>query len=534
MVEGGRETNSGETRFAVVRPSGATDEEKGRIDYPFAMWSSTFVAEVRDGGGAATVREMGELLQLAGVGKQTCCQLFLLNDFFSEGADPQQRLQNLDQNIAQTRKTIAVLRQYGMHPIGWICPGQEVVPPAKDPILADTIRRLVTGLKDDIRLWGYGSEHIVGGIDLDATTGFGPGGERAMSWGRKGSPRQWWREYLVAYDAAKEANPACRFGPFTTCDTSGTIVRDFFRVSPEKKLDCFEMNMYANAFNILPAAYAEFRKAGLPNVPFFANEMAIHSAYFPEAPSEGPGKYEPDRQGGDQPDDVLGGDAAGLPATLLWAGECPPDERRARRLRLQTAGATTVYRVRHHDGPAGRRQVHRQIRSPRRTGVCARAGGPPGIVGVMWSTGKEGVAELEVGVRAVEISDVWGNRRTLKAKNGVVAIPLTPMPQYVLGAKTIKLAPSVSLALANTSLDPADPQVTVTIKNERKAASQGTLTLLPGIGHRCDNGEAGRGRHSGGCHPELHLRTSTRLTPLPTSRWPCGRGSSPRSARMRR
>jgi hypothetical protein len=101
------------------------------------------------------------------------------------------------------------------------------------------------------------------------------------------------------------------------------------------------------------------------------------------------------------------------------------------------------------------------------------------VVGIMWSTGPEATAELEVGVPAVTISDVMGNRRQVKTTNGIALIKLSPMPQYLLGAKSIRPASTVKLEMRQATLDPSRPRVAVTLTNNRTEELNGTLVLSP-------------------------------------------------------
>ena len=68
-----------------------------------------------------------------------------------------------------------------------------------------------------------------------------------------------------------------------------------------------------------------------------------------------------------------------------------------------------------------------------------------GLVGVMWSTGPEATVKLKVGIESVEVADVMGNRRPLATPGGVATIPLTPMPQYLLGASVVLPAPQATM-----------------------------------------------------------------------------------------
>jgi hypothetical protein len=97
----------------------------------------------------------------------------------------------------------------------------------------------------------------------------------------------------------------------------------------------------------------------------------------------------------------------------------------------------------------------------------------------MWSTGPEATAEIEVGVPSVIVSDVMGNRRQVATIKGVATIKLTPMPLYLIGAKTIRQAAGVKIELRQATVDPSRPRFAVTVTNARSEAMSGTLMVSP-------------------------------------------------------
>lgn len=472
VLDSGQPSDTGESRFAIIRRNGATFAEKGRMDYPFASWAWYFGTAVANGVDE-DVKELGGMLQAAGVGKQNFCAGFYLGSLINI-ADPQARAKATMAQIALARKINDALEQYGMHSMGLMGTDTKPVPPEKYHLLTEVVTQIVTTMKDQQHIWTFGDEQVHGGItDLDTATN--PDGSNVLNWGREGTLRQYWNEYAACYHAAKTADPTCLFGPEPACDTSGNVVRLFFKALPDKPIDCLSINMFASTFSIWPSAIQELKKAGKGDIPLYGGNFYSYQ----EAPQVGPGRYREEAEAVHRMTTYWVESMNAFPQLIYipqWGTTLDDDNgsftyrRRVRPQFVTYANMTDCLGagkfIAKYEIPAG--VVFVRQRSVR-----------PGIVGVMWSTASEAVAELEVGAPSVEIRDVWGNARIVKTDDGIVRIPLTPMPQYLLGAKVIKPAPSVKMTVTNSSLDPRNPLVTVTIINEHKVPLQGTLILLP-------------------------------------------------------
>ena len=480
LTENGQLIDRGETRFAVIAKKETAAAERGRMDYPFSLWNHMFRTVI----GTDMEREMGLLMDVAGMGKSW----FGGNGPIYVGEfvrmkDPAARQAAVAARIAEARTAIAAWRTYGVTPMGHLeCP--HLLTPEEYPVLAEVVTAFVTALKDDIHQWRYGTESMHGGVkELDlakmpTAAVNAQGGANYLIWNREGTVRQYWAEYFVAYAAAKKVDPACLFGPQCASDIEGNVLRLFFKVGTKEQLDSFGMNTYIGAFSIWPPNVAELTKNGAPSLPLFVSEFDAQArcrplgakvlqeeqdavrrmvTYWTSVLATFPTFFHLEQWGM-----ILGNDDG----SLTYLNRVRP-QFVAYAAMTENLGAG-VFTAR-HEIPQG--LVYVRERSVRK-----------GPVAVMWSTGPEATAELEVGVSGVTISDVMGNRRPVKAHDGVVEIALTPMPQYLLGARCIRPAKTVKLAFRHATLDPYRPRLALTVTNERPEELAGTLTLLPESG----------------------------------------------------
>ncbi|MDD5707644.1 MAG: sugar-binding protein, partial [Kiritimatiellae bacterium] len=470
VSDSGRETDSGESRFAVIRPNGATYDEKGRMDYPFGTWCYMLGPSVLAGDLEST-RLLGEFNRMAGVGKQGFCHAFSLAGL--DAMTPEQLARAVSNQAAQVRAVSKAVKQYGMHYLCPVVPADEPVPPERYPALTEAMRRIVETMKDQVDAWIYADEYINGHVtDLDISKH--PDGSKVMGWGRRGTGRQFWNEYLACYDGAKQADPDCLFGPESAADATGNVLRLFFeKMEHRRRLDFFGINMFGSVFGIWPPQIVELKKVGLENLLLCGQNFVAYQ----NAPATGPMRVREEAEAVQRMVRYYAEALYAFPQLFFlpqwgWILADEPGSfsylKRPRPQYVAYANMTDCLGagrfVAKHELPGGVLYVRRR---------SARSG----LVGVIWSTAAGAMVELDVGARSVTVSDVWGNRQKLRTKRGVAPLTLTPMPQYILGARRLRPAPSVKLALANTSTCPLAPEVTVTVVNERQEAIAGALEL---------------------------------------------------------
>ncbi len=340
--------------------------------------------------------------------------------------DPAARRQAVEQFIAEAREVIAAWRRYGVKPMGRFFAG---ISEDERPILAEVVTQLVTALKNDIRDW---------------------------VWAHSGAPA--WENYLVAYEAAKAADPECRFGLGTNMDG----LRQFLQNHGADRLDTFVTGFPGGAPRYFPPMLEELVKAGKPDIPTSFMIFGLRNTH-----NSGPDLLERER-------DVVRSMVAfwvdvlysfpnvfsiGQYHLSLNANQ-PQSPIHLNRVRPQFAAFAAMTNIL----GAGRFIERHEL--PGAVMYVRERSARPGLVAVLWSTGPsyqdladpsnrddarrspavwgaepEAVVKIEVGSESVELADVMGNRRTLATPGGVATIPLTPWPQYIIGASVLRPLP---------------------------------------------------------------------------------------------
>jgi hypothetical protein len=434
--EAGVDQDRNVTRFGVLAERETTAEERGRGDYPFAIWAPRF---------RGSDASLGQLLEAAGSGKNLYAGQVSIQPLITI-EDPAARRRAVEEQIAAVRNNCGGHRRHGITPMGHLMhrpdTSFEEQRAKLEPVLADVIKQLVTGLKNDIHYWRWGNEFVGGKqTELDvAIKAGGLHGDYYLLWDHPGTVRQYWQTYRVAYHAAKAADPTCCFGPACAGDQEGTALRLFFQVCQPDELDSFGMNCYWGQEQMWRSNLAELEKAGVPDLPLYSSEFRPEppADIFLKLPEEDPeSKLIRTR---------VTGWAAGLTqfpnafhaaeVRVFWDQDHPSNmldvENRVLPRFPAFAAMTNIL---------GAGRFVGRIDLPGAVIFVRERSVRPGLVGVMWSTEHEAVVTIEVGSESVEVADVMGNRRRLAAPGGTATLALTPMPQYLLGASVIRSEP---------------------------------------------------------------------------------------------
>jgi len=425
--EAGDDRHQSMTRFAVLAKRETTPEERGRDDYPFAIWTPYFPQKI----GGPYEAFTGKMLDAAGMGKSWYAGKVDINSALKI-KDPVARRRAVEKDIAEARVKIAGHRRYGITPMGYL--HARIYPESErkrlEPVLEEVITQVVLGLKDEIHWWRWGNEFVNGkATELDR--------EGMLYWGHKGTVRQYWQTYRVAYHAAKAADPNCVFGPASASDTQDTVLRLFFQVCKPGELDSFGMNTYINAFAMWPHNLSRLSAAGIPDLPLYIsefspqprNDYAIRKNYaetsavkavrrrvtgWVEVLTSFPNMFH-------------------CAQTWLWRnGDDSQNMLRENRVRPSFVAFAAMTNI------LGAGRFVERVELPEAVMYVRQRSLRPGLVGVLYSTvPKDVVVDIQVGSSSVVVADVMGNRRRVAAPGGVATIPVTPMPQYLLGAKKL-------------------------------------------------------------------------------------------------
>ncbi|TVS14726.1 MAG: hypothetical protein EA424_18515, partial [Planctomycetaceae bacterium] len=426
--EAGVDQDQGFTRFAVLAKRETTPEERGRMDYAFSIFAPFFPLIV----GYPEEEMIGQMYDAAGVGSTWYSSKTGAGYGVTDLAglvsikDPAARQQAVEQFIAESREVTAAWRRYGVKPMGRFTAG---IPEDERPILAEVVTQLVTALKNDIRDW---------------------------QWAQSGRDAPVWENYRVAYEAAKAADPECRFGLGANMDGA----RQFLQNHGADQLDTLGHVMQGSAHLRWPPMLEELEKAGKPDMPTF---FPIFSVVRPS--NSGPDHLQEERDSVRVMVTYWVSVLNSFPNvfsikqySLNWNGNQTHSLAHFNRVRPQFAAYAAMTNIL----GAGRFIEHHEL--PGAVMYVRERSARPGLVAILWSTGPEygvpsdrskdarrspavwgaepeAVVKIEVGSESVELADVMGNRRTLATPGGVATIPLTPWPQYLIGASVLRPLP---------------------------------------------------------------------------------------------
>ena len=473
--EGGAQQR-GNARFGLMPPRETSVAERARMDYPFSLWMHNFVHAI----GTPKEEILGKLAECAGAGKTWFGPNMLYADQLISIKDPAARKAALEERIAEGKRSIAAWKKYGITPLGSI-QATNLLDKEQQAIFGEIVRTYVGALKDDIHFWRHGTEAIHGGAkELDRATVDegalnGQSGKDYLYWGRKGTVRQYWADYEVAYRAAKEADPTCVFGPQSASDIEGNVLRLFFKVLTKNDLDSFGMNTYISASSIWAPNLRQLADNGVPNLPIYVSEFDVQARTSPFGEDHLEREWAASRTMVEYWASVLYGfptffhmEQWGMildndTGSLTSQGQVRPQY-------LATATMTNVFGagrfIQKYETSAA--SVYVRQRSVRE-----------GYAALAWAKGADVEMDFEVGDAPAQVIDLWGNAREVQPQDGTVTVKLTRNPVYLVAKGEVKPAKCILLETTHGTVDAAHPALLVNVTNQlKKAVSAGELEMI--------------------------------------------------------
>lgn len=460
----------GETCFGIMPPRVTTLAERSRMDYPFSLWMPFPFLQQPE-----RTAILGRLAENAGVGKTWFGTGTIYLDQFVRIKDPAARKAAIDKQVADSRAIIAFWKKYHILPMGHMEPPQ-LLDPSLYPVMTEVVKAFVAALKGDIHFWRYGTESIHGGIhELDRATVDNvnvAGGHDYLGWGMKGTVRQYWATYLLAFKAAKEIDPHCFFGPNSASDIEGSVLHTFFQVMPPTDLDGFGMNTYISAYSIWPPNEHELQLHGIPNLPIFVSEFGVAGA-SPTAPDHLEKEHATSQHEVTYWSSVLQSfpnlfhleqDTLALrndEGSMTYEGHVRP-------FYLAYANMTNLYGagkfIAKYDPPG--LEIYVRQRSVQ-----------GGYVAMIDATGEDRAIDLDAGEHPALV-DLWGNRSQPPLSSGVLTVQASHDPLYIVSDQEIRPHMGVSITVDPATLDPSHPRVSVSLQNQTKEPAPGRLELI--------------------------------------------------------
>lgn len=479
-LEAARACGGGVLHFAWMEKPGGKDAERLSADYPFCMHPYNITADDHSSFDPDFIDCQLGALRLIGVRAIRLQSRYVYNGLDLKCLDASVKAARL--KVERWRETVLpLMRKHGVD--GWVSLMEQELP-QNAPRTPDELNvwyqynlEMFKQFGSDITTYCFGNE----GLDIRL-----PENPDEMMSGKsmyRGSARDWMVSYKLARAAAKAVNPKCVFGPSHSADDDGTIVGKFYNIlGPDAKFEHWGFNTYSGdeamagrrAVNYLAVMNAHGDSA--PTVTI--NEIGIGALEY------GPNRAKSER---DQAVGLLkthvamlqlaprvkridwfiangakGGEGHPL-FDLCWT---PRPAAGAYMAMTERLGAGTVERK--IDFPGVEFYVWRKVDGDE--------------VGIAWAQAEAAVT-INVGSEEIQVDDLFGNRRTVKAKNGVANLTLSPEPVYVLGAKHLDIANSIELSAAVSTLHGDGPAaVTVTVANNTRVPARITLEALP---HPC-------------------------------------------------
>lgn len=296
-----------------------------------------------------------------------------------------------------------------------------------------------------------------------------------LGWQQEGTPRAFLTDYYFFYDTIKAAAPEIKVCLNFASHLNGNGMRLLLATGGRDKFDEVGINMFNPPQGIWPGTLAVMKEAGITGRGIYENNYA---GFITAAPT------------GAQHIAAETADAVGEVKNWVHMLVDFPMMTFAAQWDTALAESNANMTYRRHlkpcyvayanmTGQLGAGTFTKTVVFPGGSLYVRQRGERPGLVGVMWADEREATVELGVGVPRVTLVDLWGNMREVATPGGVLTTRVGPEPLYVVGAKTLELAPSLRLSMRQATVDSRHPMMEVRLSNQKKEAVSGTLEVRP-------------------------------------------------------
>ena len=480
-LEVSKESGTGILHFAWMEKPIVSDSERLSADYPFCMHPYRINADNQCYSDPEFIDNQLGILKLVGVKAIRLQSRYVYNGLDLKNMDAS--VKGAQMKVESWRKNVLpLMRKHGIE--GWVSLMEQELPPA--PRTEDELKvwyqynyEMFKMFGSDITSYFFGNEGLWGWIPENPD-------EMLTNPTYKGSTRDWMISYKVAREAAKAVNPNCVFGPSYSSDNDGTVVvRKFYNIlGSDAKFDQWGFNTYGGGYTgigkLAAKTIAVMDSHGDTTKAVTINEFGI------EALAYGPNRAKSERA-----------QAVGLLQTHVALLHLAP---RVKRISWFIANggkgienypifdlcwtprpAAGAYMVMTKRLGAGK--IERKIQFPDvgiEFFVWQKSNGEK--VGIAWAK-SEASATIDTGSDEIYVDDLFGNRQTVEAKNGIANIALSPDPVYIVGAKHIEISKSIELSASiSTKHGDGPATVTVTMANNTKSPADIALDIVP---HPC-------------------------------------------------
>lgn len=454
-------------RFAWLRHPTQPDEVRMDPNYPFDMHPTRITADPEGSNDTDEIDFQIGIARLMGVQNIRLQSRFYYYDKNSSEASREGARRKVER---WRDDVLPAMKKYNVG--GWVSlmeQGRSYVPHNEKELEAWYAynNEQIKAFGKDVKFFIFGNE---------AQGGHAPDGDDDSLWqssNYEGTNRDWMNSYVVARQAAKDADPQVLFGPGQASDRDGSVARRFFRMLGDKaQYDIWSYNAYGNSANMGVVIAKEIEK----------QKRALPMGVLPEVGLSVPA-YGKNRVSGERSQAIT------VVQTYLDVLSRAPWVKRIGWFILQGGRgvdshflfdfdwtprpSVVAYMVLADTLRAGR--VESQLSWPGGTELLLWRRTDGSLVGVGWSAVHQQVT-LDVGVPRVEVSDIFGNRKTVETKGNLLTLTLDAEPMYLLGAEKIEESKLFEISVQNVT-ETAGPKSRVSVRVKNNTTEQASFSI---------------------------------------------------------
>jgi hypothetical protein len=467
-------SSSARLAWLPVRPS-IPDSVRLGPSYPFDMHPRSLQVDSESVSDPEEIDYQLSVLRMLGVGAIRLQSRFDGLDLSS----PERSIAGAKEKVAIWRSQILpFMQKYAIR--GWVSLMEQgsnnlpVIPRTAAELEAWTAYNTaqVEAFGDDVEFFLYGNEGLGSyttddlDVDLRKTSKF------------YGTTREWMELYAVTHAAAQAAKPDVKFGLGHASDPHALVVERFYSVFPDgEHFDCWAFNAYGDTAGASRSILDTIQKHGGGHPFGVIPEVGL------DVPSAGPNRASGEAA-----------QARTLVQTYLnTLGRTPWVEHITWFIAQGNGGRESHNIFDTFWGPRPSAAAYLTMTNHLHAGEVVDAQSLPGggdfyvwerldgqLVGVGWSDSNQ-MLSLDVGTDIVYLDDIFGNRQELVTQGGVINIPLSATPQYLVGAKTLKSYQEIVASAKNTTVEKDRAQITLELQNNSNTVQTVQVQVIPQV-----------------------------------------------------
>jgi len=461
--------NNSSVRFAWLKRPHIDEAERHHEQYPFDMNPARIYADFEGIDNHDEIDFQLRLMRLMGVRGVRMQSRYHKLDF----ANPQAAASGARSKVETWRRNVLpYLQKYKIE--GWVSFMEQGSNNTRAPLSEMDFRAWHAYNLEQVKLFGNDIKFFLFGNEgLGGHTPEDPDQSCLRKSAFNGTTRDWMKAYQAAYAAAKKANPKCVFGLSHASDPNAMVAQRFYKILGNNgKFDCWGFNAYGNTAEMGKNIYNVLQSHGSVEAFGVIPEVGL------DVPTFGSTRIAGERR-----------QAITLVQTYLDVLAKAPWVKRIAWFHMQSGRgveghqlfdadwtprpSAVAYMVLAEHLGAGKVEKKFELPGGGEFIVWRKTNGK--VIGIGWSA-TEQVISLETGTEQVIADDIFGNRQTLKATNGLVNVLLTDVPTYLIGAEKIEQSRLFEINARNVTTS-ADGSSIVALDIRNNGPKAETLTI---------------------------------------------------------